>query len=185
MVGNKREPSKDIPDVEPSAPAGGGLALQPSDLLPGDVLVFRPRSPNVIQRAISSATGSPYAHAAIYMGAGFIAESGAPFGVTKSVLQDSVQGSQCIAVLRSQLGFSGDRPRRLNEFVAAVLERKKFYNFIAVASFSKRSAEYSSNHLEFIRDNYGKVTSREEFVEQSFFCSAPVQRRRSPPEPAS
>ena len=95
-----------------------------------------------------------------------------PLGVTKSALQDSIQGNQCIAVLRSQLGFSGDRPRRLNEFVAAVLEHKKFYDFIAVAGFSKRSAEYFSNQLEFIANNYGKVTSREEFAEQSFFCSA-------------
>jgi hypothetical protein len=172
MVGSKTEPSKDIPDVDPSSLASGDLAVQPSDLLPGDVLVYRPRSPNVVQRAISSATSSPYTHAAIYLGAGIVAESGAPLGVTKSALQDSVQGSQCIAVLRSQLGFGGDRPTRLEKFVAAVLERGKFYNLIAVVGFSKRSTEYFSNQLEFISENYGKVTSREEFAEQSFFCSA-------------
>ena len=95
-----------------------------------------------------------------------------PFGVTQSTLTDSMQGSQCIAVLRSQLGFGGDRPRKLNAFVATVLEKRKFYNLIAVASFSKRSAEYFTNQLEFIRKNYGKVTSHEDFAKQSFFCSA-------------
>ena len=172
MIGNKKYPPEGVPHEEPSIPLDSGLALQPSDLLPGDVLLYRPLSPNVIQRAISSATGSPYTHAAIYLGAGLIAESGVPFGVTKSALQDSMQGNQCIAVLRSQLGFSGDRPSRLNEFVGAVLEDKKFYNFIAVADFSKRSAEHFSNQLEFIRENYGKVTSGDEFAKQSFFCSA-------------
>jgi hypothetical protein len=95
-----------------------------------------------------------------------------PFGVTKSALTDSMQGNQCIAVLRSQLGFGGDRRRKLNEFVAAVLGHRKFYNLIAVASFPKRSAEYFANQLEFVRKNYGEVTSHEEFAKQSFFCSA-------------
>ena len=83
-----------------------------------------------------------------------------------------MQGNQCIAVLRSQLGFGGERPRKLNEFVAAVLENRKFYNLIAVARFPKRSAEYFANQLECVRENYGKVTSHEEFAEQSFFCTA-------------
>jgi hypothetical protein len=172
MIGNKKEPPEGVPDEEPSIPPDSDLALQPSDLLPGDVLLYRPRSPKVIQQGISSATGSPYTHAAIYIGGGLIAESGVPFGVTKSALKDSMQGNQCIAVLRSQLGFGGDRPRKLNEFVVAVLERKKFYNLIAVASFSKRSAEYFANHLEFVKKNYGEVISHEDFAEQSFFCSA-------------
>ena len=89
-----------------------------------------------------------------------------------NALTDSMQGNQCIAVLRSQLGFGGERPRKLNEFVAAVLENRKFYNLIVVARFPKRSAEYFANQLEFVRENYGKVTSHEEFAEQSFFCSA-------------
>ena len=172
MIGNKKDPPEGVPHEEPSTPLDSGLALQPSALLPGDVLLYRPRSPNVIQRAISSATDSPYTHAAIYLGAGLIAKSGVPFGVTKSALRDSMQGNQCIAVLRSQLGFSGDRPSRLNKFVGAVLEHKKFYDFIAVDSFSKRSADYFVNQLEFVRKNYGEVTSHEEFAEQTFFCSA-------------
>lgn len=172
MIGNKKEPPEGVPDEELLIPPDSDLALQPSDLLPGDVLLYRPRSPNVMQQRISSATGSPYTHAAIYIDGGLIAASGVPFGVTKSALKESMQGNQCIAVLRSQLGFGGDRPRKLNEFVVAVLERKKFYNLIAVASFSKRSAEYFANQLEFVRNNYGEVISHEEFAEQSFFCSA-------------
>jgi hypothetical protein len=165
----------------------------------GNGMLYRPRSPNVIQQRISSATGSPYTHAAIYLGSGLIAESGVPFGVTKSALTDSMQGNQCIAVLRSQLGFGGDRRRKLNEFVAAVLGHRKFYNLIAVASFPKRSAEYFANQLEFVRKNYGEVTSHEEFAKQSFFCysrngeiygmsarvTLALRQRASPPSPTS
>jgi hypothetical protein len=172
MIGNNKEPTESVLDAESTNSSNSDLVLQPSDLLPGDLLLYLPRSPNVIQQRISSATGSPYTHSAIYLGSGLIAESGVPFGVTKSALTDSMQGNQCIAVLRSQLGFGGERPRKLNEFVAAVLENRKFYNLIAVARFPKRSAEYFANQLEFVRENYGKVTSHEEFAEQSFFCSA-------------
>jgi hypothetical protein len=76
--------------------------------------------------------------------------------------------------LEKSAWLGGGRPRKLNEFVAAVLENRKFYNLIAVARFPKRSAEYFANQLEFVRENYGKVTSHEEFAEQSFFCSALV-----------
>jgi len=83
-----------------------------------------------------------------------------------------MRGSECIGVLRSQLGFGGDRPDRLKAFVDKVLKRKKFYNLIAAHNFERDSKYYFDNQLEFIRTNYGKVTSREKFAEKSFFCSA-------------
>jgi cell wall-associated NlpC family hydrolase len=51
------------------------LLIQPGDLLPGDVLLYRPRTPNLVQKAISLATDSPYTHAAIFLGDGLMAES--------------------------------------------------------------------------------------------------------------
>ena len=74
--------------------------------------------------------------------------------------------------MRSQLGFGGDRLRKLNEFVDAVLESGNFYNLIAVLNFKEASTEYFDNRLEIVRDNYGKLTSTEEFAQQRFFCSA-------------
>jgi hypothetical protein len=172
MIGNSKESLETNPGGESAAASDSELILQPSVLMPGDVLLYRPRNPNILQQSISEATGGPYTHASIYLGDNIIAESRVPLGVIKTALKDSIQGNQCIAVLRSQYGFGGDRSRKLNEFVAAVLERRKFYNLIAVANFKKHSAEYFDNQLEFVRKNYGKVTSHEEFAEQSFFCSA-------------
>lgn len=173
MSEHEKEETSSYVREEPAILAtDGDLILRPSNLLPGDVLLYRPSTPNAIQRRITSATGSPYTHAAIYIGAGLIAESVVPSGVTKSALRDSLQGTQCIGVLRSQVGFGDDRPERLIRFVDEALQHNRFYDFIALANFSKRSAEYFFNQLEFIRKNYGKVTSHEEYAERSFFCSA-------------
>ena len=157
----------DAPDV-----CRSDLVAQVSNLLPGDVLLFRPSTPDMIQRKISKVTDSPYTHAAIYVGGGYIADSGFPSGVTKRKLTDAMAGSQCVAVLRSQSVFSAERRKKLNEFVAAVIQTSKFYDLVSGVRFEKRSPAYFDNQLAFIRDNYGKVTPRGEFEKQRFICSA-------------
>ena len=37
-----------------------------SDLLPGDILLYRPVHPDAVQREASEVTQSPYTHAGIY-----------------------------------------------------------------------------------------------------------------------
>lgn len=169
---SKNDSAKDaLPSASTNA-LNGELIIKDLDLLPGDVLLYRPSNPSIVQKAIVTATHSPYTHAAIYLGDGYIAESGAPQGVTKNALEASLRGSQCVAVLRSQLGFGHDRPARLVNFVDAVLKRGESYNFFAAVAFPRNSAHHFANQLKFIRENYGKVTSHEDFAEQSFFCSA-------------
>jgi hypothetical protein len=149
------------------------LQLRSSDLLHGDVLLYRPHRPNAVQKRISSATDSPYTHAAIYVGDNVVAESVAwpcLIGVRKHALEKSMRGSECIGVLRSQLGFGGDRPERLKVFIDDVLKGKKFYNLIAAYNLERNSKNYFDNQLEFIRTNYGKVTPHEKFAKKSFFC---------------
>jgi hypothetical protein len=123
-------------------------------------------------KARADATGSPYTHAAISLGDGLVAESSVLHGVGERDLADSIKDCRCVAVLRSQVGFGGDRPQKLRKFVDAVLAHKKRYDFVSVLKFKKKSAAYFDNQLDFIRQNYGTVTSHYEFAEQSFFCSA-------------
>ncbi|MBM1689277.1 hypothetical protein [Sulfitobacter geojensis] len=143
-----------------------------ADLLPGDVLLYRANGMKSHQKKIYTVTGSPYTHAAIYLGDGLIADSNFPFGVTKHSVQKSIKGSLCIAILRSQLGFCGDRPRQLNEFVNSTIANGNFYDLIGAVKFGKAKKQHDNNQLEFIRDNYGKFTSSDEYAVQSFFCSA-------------
>lgn len=172
MTGDNRESTKSGSGGESTLPPDSDLILKPLDLLPGDVLLYRSGNEKFHQRKISEVTGSPYTHAAIYLGDGLVAESNFPRGVTKHALGDSIKGSRCVAVLRSQLGFGNDRPLKLNKFVEAVIGQGKFYNLIAVANFRQASKDYFDNQLEIVQKNYGKVTSTEEFAQQSFFCSA-------------
>lgn len=171
MIGDKESEPGDEGE-EPTIAPDSDLIVKQSDLMPGDVLLYRSRKITSVQRAISDATGSPYTHAAIYLGDGVVAESNVPRGVGKRKLADSIRGCRCVAVLRSQLGFGGDRPQKLRAFVDDVLAHKKLYNFIDVLKFKSQSATYFDNQLDFIRENYGKVTLHDEFAEQRFFCSA-------------
>lgn len=172
MTSEKESPAKVSGGEAPIDSWDQSLKVEASELLPGDVLLYRPRNPNVVQNKISSSTGSPYTHAAIYIGNGQIAESVAPNGVRRQGLGPSMQDSQCVGVLRSQANFGGDRPSKLNDFVANVWLQNRFYNLIAALDFKRSSEDYFDNQLEFIRTNYGKVTTDEEFAQQSFFCSA-------------
>lgn len=170
MIGNNKESSEsDLGKV--STIPHSDLILKAADLLPGDVLLYRSGNEKIHQRKILEATGSPYTHAAIYLGDGLVAESNFPLGVGKNPLEDSIKGCRYVAVLRSQAGFDRDRPRKLNKFVGAIINQGRFYNLIAVAGFGKASKEYFNNQLEIVRKNYGKVTSNEDFAKQSFFCS--------------
>jgi hypothetical protein len=172
VIRKKKEGSEGGSDRESAILSDSDLIVTPSDLLPGDVLLYRSDRGKIHQRKISEATGSPYTHAAIYLGDGIAAESNFPRGVGKCQVADSIRGSRCVAVLRSQLGFGGDRPHKLNEFVDAVLKHGRFYDLIAVTGFEKASKQYFEDQLEIVRGNYGKITSDEEFARRSFFCSA-------------
>ncbi len=122
------------------------------------------------QQKISDVTSSPYTHAAIFLGDCLIAEANFPHGVAKQHVEKAIKGGGCIAVLRSQQGFGGDRPCNLNAFVDSVIAEGRSYNLIGVVNFGKTTKQ--DGELDFIRRNYGKVTSSDEFAKQSFFCSA-------------
>jgi hypothetical protein len=156
----------------PRTPKTSALAITDGDLLPGDVLLYRPRTPNLVQSKISEATGSPYSHAAIYLGGGMIADSRFPLGVKRRKLSSMMRGAQCVAVLRTQLGFGPRRAFELDAFVTSVVGSRKLYDLLGVRSFEERWAERSHNELDFLRANYGKVTTKEAFAKRSFFCSA-------------
>ena len=166
MINDNRDADATTPSVSSS------LIVSVADLLPGDVLLYRAIRQKLHQQKISAVTGSPYTHAAIFLGDGLVAESNFPHGVAKKPVENSINGSGCVAVLRSQLGFSGDRPRQLNAFVDSVLAEGRFYDLIGAVNFGKATKQHGEDQLDFIRRNYGKVTLSNEFAKQRFFCSA-------------
>lgn len=172
MVNKNVEPEEGEKSLESTIPQDSNMVIFESDLLPGDVLIYRPRASGIIGAKISAVTGSPYTHAAIYLGEGIVAESNFPRGVEIHAVKDSVRGNRCIAVLRSQVGFGGDRPEKLRKFADTVVERNKRYDLINVLKFQNQSQAYFNNQLGFIIENYGRVASPDQLAEQNFFCSA-------------
>lgn len=171
MVGNGRTSVENDEDRESATLSDRQMFVQPADLLPGDILIYRSSKPTVIQRKISDSTDSPYTHAAIYLGNGLVAESNFPKGVRRHEVVKSIKSSRCVAVLRSQIGFGTERSAKLSEFVDSVVGSRKLYDF-SVVNFQKAKNNHFDGLLGHIRENYGKVTSSEEFAQQSFFCSA-------------
>ena len=172
VIGSNKKATTDSTDSA-AANSSDGSAINPvADLLPGDVLLYRASRQKLHQQGISSVTGSPYTHAAIFLGDGMVAESSFPKGVNKRPVGESIAGSGCVAVLRSQYGFGGERPRQLNAFVDSVLAQGRFYDLIGALNFGRATKQHGEDQLDFIRSNYGKVTSNDEFAQQSFFCSA-------------
>jgi len=145
--------------------------LEPTDLCPGDILIYRPQKDDRISELIASATGSPYTHAAIHVGDGLIAEALAPSGVAKSDLVASLEGYVCVGVLRSQMGFGAGRRRRLLEFVDAVIANGVPFHRSGLVHFQKQSADFFSNQLEIVRANYGQHQTPEQLAAKSYFCS--------------
>jgi uncharacterized protein YycO len=149
------------------------LIISPSDLLPGDILLFRSLSQKAPAKQISAATGSPYTHAAIYLGDGEIAESNPPRVRTRKLSDADFKDAQ-IGVLRSQLGFSDRRAAAIREFVGQLVAQNASYDFKGVLMFRGNSKEFHERLLEQIAANYGKTRTTEEFLKQSYFCSALV-----------
>lgn len=172
MIGKNSKRAKEELEDSSTTPIDHDLILSLDDLLPGDVLLYRPQLSSYVSRKISEATRSPYTHAAIYVGDGNVADSMPPKGVSRRPLADTMQNNRCVAVFRNQCGFGDDRQKTLYTFVDAVLGERKFYDVLGVGNFQKDSPKYFDNQLEFIQNNFGKLTSLDDFAKQKFFCSA-------------
>lgn len=157
-------------DGSAGAPDSAPL-IQPAQLLPGDVLLSRPRQPDGLQRRVSSATDSPYSHAGIYLGEEIVAESVLPQGVTCNSIEETLRDSLCVGVLRTQTGFGAERQRQLREFVTAVIEQSAPFHRHAMVSFGSKSQAFFDNQLDVVRANYGTSSAPDRIAMDGYFCS--------------
>ncbi|MGD9714777.1 MAG: hypothetical protein AB7V46_22355 [Thermomicrobiales bacterium] len=148
-----------------------GLIVALTDLLLGDILLFRSKTATAM--AIRAATGSPYTHAAIYVGDGQIAESNWPRVQVRELTEADLQKSQ-IGVLRSQMGFLEDRAATVRDFVEQLVKEGAGYDWQGVTTFEGRQANFYATVMKELAANYGKVTPKDELLKQRYFCSALV-----------
>lgn len=169
-MNSRKQGSKTAHSGNASA-APKGLVIDFADLLPGDILLFRSTDQKKHQKKISAAIGSPYTHAAIYLGDNEIAEA-VLAGARTRQLSDADKEGQVIGVLRSQNGFLKDRAVKLKQFVEGLIQHGPGYDWRGVATFVRRESEFLSTVLDDLRKNYGKVTPDDEFKRRPYFCSA-------------
>ena len=149
------------------------LRIDFSDLLPGDILLFRPFSLKKHHKIISTATETPYTHAAVHLGNKQIVESTSP-KVQIRKLSDVDKKNYVIAVLRSQCGFLKKREAALKHFASKLIEHGARYDWPGLLTFKERKDQFLTQLLNNLERNYGTITSEDEFVKRSYLCSALV-----------
>jgi hypothetical protein len=147
------------------------LAINFGDLLPGDVLIYRPLVPDENENRIAQVTGSPYTHAAIYLGENEIAEAIMPNGVMINPLETSLQSSAYAAVMRSQCGWSEERVVELRVFAEKVAANAIPFHRRGLVRFSAVSESFFDNQLTIISERFGDFKTVDQLAAASYFCS--------------
>ena len=150
-----------------------GLMIDFPDLLPGDVLVFRAMDPDPLTRRIARSTGSPYTHAAVYLGGMQVLEAGGE-SVEIRNLERSEKKDTIIGVFRSQFGFGDDRVERLKEFSAILAGNRLAYDTEGLKAFRKTRAKFDDELYDRLLRDYGKVMTKDELERRPYFCSSLV-----------
>ncbi|MDA9420971.1 hypothetical protein XH97_02160 [Bradyrhizobium sp. CCBAU 53380] len=148
-----------------------GLLLDYQDLLPGDILLFRAIDPDPLARRVSKTIGSPYTHAGIYLGGGELIEAGDPRIEIRRLSSHDKEDS-VIGVFRSQNTFLDDRVRALREFAETLVRNGAEYDWDGVRAFRKVRTQLEEELFEILKRDYGKVLTKSELDQRSYFCSA-------------
>lgn len=150
-----------------------GLILDFPDLLPGDILVFRAVDPDALTKRISRSTGSPYTHAAVYLGDLDVLEAGDEIVEVRRL--SNLDKEDCvIGVFRSQCGFGEDRVRTLREFAARLAGNDLAYDKDGLKNFRQTRTEFEEELFDRLRLDYGKVLTKDELERRPYFCSSLV-----------
>jgi hypothetical protein len=150
-----------------------GFMLDFKDLVPGDILVFRAIDPAPLTKRIARSTGSPYTHAAVYLGDMKVLEAGDQFVEIRS-LDQSDKKDWIVGVFRSQCGFGEDRVRALMEFAETLVGNRLAYDKEGLKAFRGTRTKFEENLLDRLRLDYGKVMTKDELERRPYFCSSLV-----------
>jgi hypothetical protein len=145
-------------------------ALKREDLKPGDILLYRAQKKSIVSSIIRWWTGSPYSHAAIYLGDGKILEALFP---RIKINPLKIQRGGYIGIVRSQYEFGPERVEVLHDFANQLVKNKARYDTLGVLQFiGIKSNVYRDNIAAVLAgaaDIRGDARTR-------YFCSALVAR---------
>ena len=145
-------------------------AIKREDLKPGDILLYRTKKKSIVSSIIRWWTGSPYSHAAIYMGDGKILEALVP---SIKINPLKIQRGGYIGVIRSQLGFKPEHEKILHDFADQLVKNKARYDLRGVLQFIGINSQIYQDNIKAILSGTANIRGDER---TRYFCSALVAR---------
>jgi hypothetical protein len=146
------------------------MKIHPKKLQRGDILVCRPHTLDVIGKKIATRSGSPYTHAAIYLGTGEVGEASPGRGVCITRLAALCARYAHVAVLRHPDAFTHDRPARLRDFIQKLVSRRAGYSYYGAGRLDVRRRKRDDEMLDRIQ-RYFKRGQILKWKSKSYFCS--------------
>ncbi len=151
------------------------VLLSASAIKPGDVLLCNsgPYS-DLTQRGIETATGTPYVHAAIFVGDYQVAESTSD-GVQLLSLAELLKRYAHVAVFRSSYVWGDDRVRKLKAFVDREIQRQAKYSFLGAFKLLWKPKKHVATIDQQLRDFFERASAPKKklvfFGRKRYFCS--------------
>lgn len=141
--------------------------LNVSDVTPGDVLLGRS---DFSGAPVSKVTGSKYAHAAICVRHGYVAEASG-HRVKEIEIEKLFEEYDHIAVLRQPDCWSPRRVKKLQSFIDAAISRKAGFNCDGMRTFKERKAAHEKNSMDKLREFFNQTPAAPIVDCKSYFCS--------------
>jgi hypothetical protein len=151
------------------------MLLSAADVQPGDVLLCNCGFYSEFsQRRIEDATGSPYVHAAIFVGDDKVAES-TTGGLQQVSLAELLKRYAHVAVFRSSYVWSDDRVRKLNAFAEREIQRQAKYSFIGAFKLLWKPKKHAATIHQQLQEFFNRAPESKKklvfFGRKRYFCS--------------
>jgi hypothetical protein len=133
-------------------------------------LLYRTKKKSIASSIIRWWTGSPYSHAAIYLGEGKILEA-LVSGIKINPLK--IQPGGYVGVIRSQYEFGHERVKILRDFANQLLENNARYDTLGVLQFVGIKSDVYKDNIAAILSGAADIRGN---ARTRYFCSALVAR---------
>lgn len=142
------------------------VILSLDQLLPGDLLLcFSP----YLASQMKEETGSEYAHTAICLKEGEIAESSSG-GVRKTTLDNLLDEYSHIAILRNRYIWDSLNLNKLSSFIDNVINVKAGFNIKGMAKLKNRK-KVDQSDIQKLQDFFAGEISPANPIQKKYFCS--------------
>jgi uncharacterized protein YycO len=146
--------------------------ISTKELRAGDVLLCLPAKLGAVGKQIKNVTGSPYTHAAIYLGDNQVGDATAT-GVGFRPVLNLIRQYQHIAVMRNPDAWSRRNTQILRSFILELHGQGTSYNYGGVVRFRRNKTQQQESQLCLLREYFSNPSDRKKvnLSDAPYFCS--------------